>query len=116
MANTAPMTVMRKTARAMMKLLIRRPRWRRGTAAPAVAADGAARGRKALQQTALTLPFGRASPAKPALARLPLVSEAIITQLRASLDQDFAASTAVAPLWAGRVPRLPAHAWCDRCS
>jgi hypothetical protein len=107
---------MRKTAKAMMKLLIRRPRSRRGAAAPALAADGAARGRKALQQTALTLPFGRASPAKPTLARLPLVSAAIITQLRASLDQDFAASTAVGALWAARRPRLPGHAWCDRCN
>src|SRR5262245_53572326 len=72
MANSAPTTVIRNTAKAMMKLLIRRPCSRRRAAVPALAADGAARGRMALHQTALTLPFGRAFLAKPALARLPL--------------------------------------------
>src|SRR6516165_11720149 len=116
MANSAPTTVIRKTAMAMMKLLIRRPCSRRRAAAPALPATGAPRGRMAVHQTALTSPFGRALPAKPALTRLPLALHAIITQLRASLDQEFAASTAACPLWAGGVGGLPAHARCDRCS
>jgi hypothetical protein len=115
---------------AMMKLLIRRSCSRRRAAAPALAANSALRGRvalhemalhqtalhqTALHQTALILPFGRAFPRKPALTRLPLASAAIITQLRASLDQEFAASTAIGPLWAGGVGGLPAQARCDRC-
>src|SRR5215467_13111180 len=103
MANSAPTTVMRKTAMAMMKLLIRRSRSRRRAAAPALSANGALRGRMALHRTAWTLSFGRAFPAKPALTWLPLAFDGIITQLRGSLDQDFAASAAICPLWAGDV-------------
>src|SRR5215468_142074 len=114
MANSAPTTVIRKTAMAMMKLLIRRSCSRRRAAAPALAANGALRERTALDQIALTLPFGRVFPAKP--MRLPLASDAIITQLRASLDQEFAASAANCALWAGGVGGLPAQARCDRCS
>src|SRR5262245_22785925 len=112
MANSAPTTVIRKTAMAMMKLLIRRSYSRRRTAAPTLATNGALRRRTALHQTALT----RAFPAQLALTSLPLASHAIITQLRASLDQEFAASAPIGPLWAGGVGGLPAHAWCDRCS
>src|SRR3954447_4602378 len=99
------MTVIRKTAMATMKLLIRRPRPRVGTAASAQTADGTAYRRVALHQTALNRPFERASPVKPARARLPPFLNLIITQLRASLDRDFAAPAAVCPLWAGAAAR-----------
>src|SRR5215475_5810962 len=94
MANSAPMTVIRKTAMAIMKLLIRRTCSRRGAAAGVV--EGAQRGRVALHQTAWTFPFGCASPARPGPARLPRAVAAIITQLRASLDQDFVCGQACA--------------------
>src|SRR5882672_11448671 len=109
------MTVIRKTAMAMMKLLIRRPCPRVGAAQSARTADGTACRRVALHQSALNHPFGRASQALPARAKLPPIFDAIITQLGTSLDQDFAASTAACPLWAGIAARLPAQAWCYRC-
>ena len=116
MANNAPMTVIRKTAMAMTKLLIRRPYTWVGAAAAFGAADSALRRPVALHQTASNRPFGRARPAKPVRAKHPLIPGAIITQLRASLDQEFAATAAVCPLWAGATAGLPPHDWCYSCS
>jgi hypothetical protein len=110
------MTVIRKTAMAMMKLLIRRPCPRVGAAASARTADGTACRRVALHQSALNRPFGRTSPAKPDRAKQPPIFDAIITQLRASLDQEFAAPAAVYRLWAGATAGLPGRDWCYSCS
>jgi hypothetical protein len=116
MANSAPITVIRKTAMAMTKLLIRPPYTWVEAAAAIWAADSALCRPVALHQTASNRPFGRARPAKPVRAKHPLIPGAIITQLRASLDQEFAAPAAVYRLWAGATAGLPGRGWCYSCS
>jgi hypothetical protein len=89
----------------MKKLLMPAPRPRTGSAGAGRPADSARR-RALFEEIALTHPFGRASPgnAGPLAAAAPL--DPIITQLRGSLDQDFAGCAICRPLWAGRTSRI----------
>src|SRR4026209_678001 len=116
MAKSASITVIRKTAMAMTKLLIRPPYAWVGAAAAVGAADSALCRPVALHQTASNRPFGHARPTKPVRAKHPLIPGTIITQLRASLDQEFAAPAAGCRLWAGATGGLPGRDWCYSCS
>jgi hypothetical protein len=88
-----------------MKIAHPPPRPWVGSAAAAYPADSA-RQRALVHEIALTLPFGRASPgnADPLAAAAALGP--IITQLRGSLDQDFAGYAISRPLWAGPGSRI----------
>src|SRR6476619_7949778 len=109
------MMVIRKTPMAMKKLLIGRPCPRAAAVASASTADGAACRRVALHQSASTRPFEHPAPAMPAHESQPPILRAIITQLRATLDREFAAPGAGCPLWERSAARLPPNEWCYRC-
>src|SRR5690242_12859170 len=99
----------------MKKLLIGRPCPRVAAAASARNADGSTCRRVALHRSASTRPFEHPASARPARKSRPPILGAIITQLGASLDREFAAPGAYGPLWAGGAARLPPNGWCYRC-